>query len=372
MNQPSQRLQSLQMLRGIAALLVVVVHAINVSDFRSDLGYSWLGSAFALNEFGATGVDLFFVISGFVMAFALTQAPDTPPKTFIRQRLIRVLPPFWLLALGYTALRFMLELPLDSKEILTAITLVPLADGAHYVTPILIVGWSLAFELIFYSLVAASLYAAPAWRMRALLVTLFICGTIGAIFPPAIGIVKLIFNPIIFEFGLGIAVFCLWQSQMISLHAARCLGGLGCFMLLLTAFHGFSFQTPHLPLVAGETGLLRTFSWGVPWAAIVLAAVETDSAQTTTATPSPLKSALLALGNASYSLYLAHMFVMLAAQTLWEPGWVTADIMISLLVGLAVLAGIGCYRWIERPLLLSMRHAKTSAALRMIPTVSAY
>jgi exopolysaccharide production protein ExoZ len=91
------KLASVQYLRAVAALLVVAYHTNNMGLLRPH---------FTILGFGGYGVDLFFVISGFIIT--VTTARDTSPGVFFRKRLIRIVPLYWLVTFVYVLIAFML------------------------------------------------------------------------------------------------------------------------------------------------------------------------------------------------------------------------------------------------------------------------
>lgn len=349
----SWHLPAVQAYRGVAALLVVVVHAINVVDYRQSTGIdaspAWLNSAFALNEAGAMGVDLFFVISGFVMAMMLTRSTDVRMRDFAYARFVRIAPLFWLASFAFAPVLLLAGRVVDYDAMLTSVTIIPVLPG-HYVSPLLVVGWSLAFELAFYMVVAMSLLLPPRWRLSVVAAILAIGGTLGAVAPPLPGLWAVLANAMLFEFLIGVGCFLLWRRLLgrvghILPWAMIVLGGA---MLVKSAVTGFGFATSHMAVMAGETGLARTLIWALPWSMILLGAV----------LRAPVRQKpgwLHKLGDASYSLYLVHMVIFTVAETGVPPAMVQPDILVPLLIGVAVAAGFGVYARVEKPTLAALK-----------------
>jgi exopolysaccharide production protein ExoZ len=89
------RLGSVQMMRGIAALLVVLLHALDAAErANGSIRVPLMGP---FDDMGASGVDLFFVISGFVMTLGI-DGRDRSPAVFMKDRAIRILPLLWILS----------------------------------------------------------------------------------------------------------------------------------------------------------------------------------------------------------------------------------------------------------------------------------
>ena len=160
-------------------MLVVFVHAIDLADRSPDaqaLAPLWL-----LNDLGASGVDLFFVLSGFVMTLGMHRfAGSGGGGRFLAARAMRILPLFWLLNLVLVAL---LAASPDWRSVATAVFLLPMADLRGFSFPPLWVGWTLAFELAFYLMVAlATRTTRPA---AALLLLVGVASLAGAVLRPS-------------------------------------------------------------------------------------------------------------------------------------------------------------------------------------------
>jgi exopolysaccharide production protein ExoZ len=150
---------TIQALRAVAALLVVVLHAFETWGERVDPaapGVSW--------DNGASGVDIFFIISGFVMVISSRRLVDRPGAwlIFLRHRVVRIVPLYWLLTtakivavmvLGGVVLRT----SLDFKSVAGSYLFLPVTDSAGHFRPVLPVGWTLTYEFLFYLLFAAAL-----------------------------------------------------------------------------------------------------------------------------------------------------------------------------------------------------------------------
>jgi peptidoglycan/LPS O-acetylase OafA/YrhL len=135
-------LQSIQLLRGIAALSVVYVHVL------------------ATPNFGLFGVDIFFVISGFVMALVTTK--NTNPTSFFLHRLIRIVPLYWILTTCLVAViviapNLLGSTTLNFANFLKSLFFIPYFKESHLIQPFLFVGWTLNYEMLFYLCIALGL-----------------------------------------------------------------------------------------------------------------------------------------------------------------------------------------------------------------------
>ncbi|MBS9881890.1 acyltransferase [Vibrio alginolyticus] len=153
------RIQSLQVLRGVAAWAVVYHHYMQIFyNFESS---NYIGEIFS--QRGGFGVDLFFVLSGFVMFIAATRS-SVNAKEFFLKRLFRVFPAYWfftaLLLLFTVAMPEAFESSLyDFKTILYSIFFIPHAHPSGVgIYPFLTVGWTLNYEVAFYTILSFCIF----------------------------------------------------------------------------------------------------------------------------------------------------------------------------------------------------------------------
>lgn len=271
-----QKFRSIQVLRAIAALAVVVLHA--VPEPNSPLGPF---------GYGAFGVDLFFVISGFIMAQV---AQGRTARDFLRDRLWRIYPLWWVAVLPWL---FMLRR--GPLFVLSSITLWPIYPGGYY-SPVLLVGWTLSFELLFYAAVTLTLTS----RIRTpvlVYATLLLLGL--TVTSP---LVHFLGSPLSLEFLMGVVVARLPRPRLVAL----CMP-LGLVMLSLT-----SPATGDMLAIVWTDAMRRTIEWGIPAALIVWGALSAEPAFKKRAFDVPVW-----LGNASYSLYLFHPLAAYGVSAPW-------------------------------------------------------
>ena len=162
---------SLQYLRAFAAMLVVAFHA---CDKLAKMDNANPAVAFPV---GLTGVDIFFVVSGFII-FVTARQSDATPLGFMRKRLIRVAPLYWVLTLFLAGVAIMKPEVLattvfDLRHFVASMLFIPWQHpqiGA--MLPLLIPGWTLNYEMAFYVMFAASLALPRSIRLWALLALL--------------------------------------------------------------------------------------------------------------------------------------------------------------------------------------------------------
>lgn len=322
MSGESQRLVSVQILRGLAALLVAVFHLTKAHSVYWDNNLdAW--------SFGAIGVDIFFIISGFVMALTMEKYRERPGD-FLWHRYLRIAPLYYIIAAEWALIMLATHKPASAASILSNLTIVPL--GPEYVMPVLAAGWTLSFEFILYAIVCAALLfkKGPIF----VFVTLCALASVGLVWEAPVPLLRWFTHPILFEFALGVLAFVL-RDKAIPIWLAV----VGCTLLLIQAFLPVPFDPEGQTVVAGVSMETRLLLWGVPTFLAFNAIVRwmpkgkwVPSAQL--------------IGDSSYSIYLTHVFVVgLLLQVLPR----TFGTILGLIA--VILLGIACYLWLERPLL---------------------
>ncbi len=273
MNDAALKLRSVQVLRGLAVLMVVLHHYGSIAV-------------------GAAGVDLFFVISGFIMVKVM---PGRTPFGFARDRLLRIVPVLW----AATAFHLLvLGQPLDASRLTDSALLVP---GGDYYLP---QSWTLMFELTFY----AGCVAYLAFGRIALLIipAAFLLGS-----GPYAGIIT---SALFAEFLLGCIVAKLPRSGWWAIVAAG------------ASFYAFNGQD-------------RSLAYGIPSAFLLWGGISLESCFRRWAEVPVL------IGDASYSIYLTH-WTFVAILPVWPvPGSWLVNAYLSVLIGLAF------YFAVERPII---------------------
>jgi exopolysaccharide production protein ExoZ len=348
---PSQsgplHLRSIQYLRAVAAVMVAYFHAVDqIPAYKPLLDRYLLGN---LNL--ASGVDIFFVISGFIM---LISNRNSAPVSFAIRRVIRIVPLYWFLTVALALLALWLPeqfrtTVVSGAAVIKSLLFVPYLNPGHpgEVFPLLVPGWSLNLEMFFYLVFAFVLLAAGPWRLWivgaifGVLVLLGLAGKGTAAAP------ELLFytDVRLLEFWLGmlIAHFTLQDSLRLSRFAAIALMVAG-FAVLLTGF-------PVNGLPAGS--FFRTVLGNVlPSAAVIVGAITMERNGWV-----GQHRWLHWLGDASYSIYLTHIFSLGVARFIWarfglEGGGLGLAAAFALFGMLCVIAGAWLiYNTVEKPTL---------------------
>lgn len=328
----SRHFQILQALRFVAAALVVYAHAVDWAIYNGLRPYI---AETRMENVGAIGVDLFFVISGFIIT--LTAARARAPGQFLRDRFLRVAPVYWLLSIPAVIIS-MMTVGLSPARVLTTALFWPV--WGRFAPPYLAVGWTLSFEMLFYACVGLTL-----WRIRwQWLIGAYVLLLLANFVAPN-SIVRFLGNPIILEFLFGVLIA---KAGPRTLGGPALLAGLICFGCVVVIGDNRISEVEYT--VSGELALTRVLQWGIPAALVIYGGVNLDRDM-----QRGLPWMLLGkLGDASYSLYLSHIYVLrmaspLAARLL--PGCDTT----LLTTALAVAVGCLVYRFIEQPLRTRLR-----------------
>lgn len=317
---------SLQILRLLAALAVVFFHV------GSGLVVEGVSSQnFALQ--GSSGVDVFFVLSGFIITYSTKLSLGT--AEFIKRRIARIGPLYWfltslLILIAVAAPGLLNSVELSLETIWKSYLFIPFPKPNGLVQPLLFLGWTLSYEVAFYLVFAVSLMAG---RYAHALTTLVIGSLVALGLAVRTDSVLLRFytDPIMLEFLLGMLLYYGYES-VLRQHKGSILLLLG---LLLAGLLGFCFGSD----------LPRFFGQGLPALALVAGFLLLDVKR------SAWTSLLVLLGNASYSLYLSHPYVLQAGTKVLSPnsgiGMVVAVSVVSVLLCLAV--SVGLYKLLEVP-----------------------
>jgi len=285
------KLHALQYLRAIAALLVVYSHAcIQVPAYQAQL-----------MEFGSFGVDIFFVISGFIMMYI--SKPSHTPGAFIVNRVRRVVPLYWFFTLLLAAILFVKPSIFSSTELrldvlIQSLLFLPHFSQAHpeEVWPLLAPGWSLIYEMYFYGLFALSLFAAQKYRLP--LISVVIIGIFGLANITGIdgstGPLTAFFKKqVVFEFIFGMLLAYAWQLGFR-------LTNIAATAMAITSFAYLVFHSQQRGIASYDEPMHILIN-GIPAATMVTGVVFMKI---------PVNKIGLLLGDASYALYLSHIFVL--------------------------------------------------------------
>ncbi|MEM1040952.1 MAG: acyltransferase, partial [Pseudomonadota bacterium] len=206
---PGKRIRSIQYLRAIAALSVVAYHA--GKRVETELSEA----ALALFHLGHVGADLFFVISGFIMWSIGRDAPRHPGD-FLLRRAIRVVPPYWIATISWVAVMLVAGvgwIVITPAHVVMSLLFIPHWSPTFAGTfwPVLVPGWTLLFEMFFYTLFALTLLVAPRWRLASLTSMLLFLVSTGVATSSTLSAVQAYTSPLLLEFLAGCWIAEFWR-----------------------------------------------------------------------------------------------------------------------------------------------------------------
>jgi exopolysaccharide production protein ExoZ len=335
-----RKIESVQLLRATAAVGVILFHAAGLLAARTGYSSPW-------SRLGAAGVDLFFVVSGFIM-WVTAMAREEGAQHFLLKRAIRIIPLYWLV----TAL--VLVIALAKPDLMRYASHEPAHFAASFAFiawphpilqgrfwPPVVPGWTLNYEALFYLVVAASLMLRKAWRGPFLAVVLVGLASWGMLLHPT-QLLSFYTDPIVLEFLLGAAIGMSFEPLQPDPKWASGLALVGITLFLTLGRLG--------------TDENRVLTWGLPLSVLVLGAVHLPLSR-----GSRLWRWAIALGDASYSIYLTQFLVLPAAALVLghllghAGGPVEQGVFVTGLVGASLAGGIGTYYMVERPVLRALK-----------------
>ena len=296
------------------------------------------------------GVDLFFAISGFIMVYASDGlfTREGAALQFLQKRVLRLVPLYWLcttamLAMMLAGRKSASELP-DLSYVLSSYLFIPdtsyaSVDGVAF--PLLSLGWTLNFEMLFYAIFSVFIGFPRGRAVAGVAATLMLVVVLGTVLTFHSAVLHTWTQAIILEFALGMLVahaFLQGARWPVALRIAALAGALVWLAMDPCALLR-QHQTPN--------SIDRVIGWGMP-AALILAAAVLGS----TKLPRRTEKVASLLGDSSYSLYLTHPFVLITGQHIWMqvvgPHHTVWFILATIAASVAV--SIVVHALVERPL----------------------
>jgi peptidoglycan/LPS O-acetylase OafA/YrhL len=325
------KLNNIQGLRAYAALSVLYFHS----------GYL----VPHLNPFGFYGVDVFFVISGFIM----TGICDLRPQRFFIRRLIRIVPTYWIATVGIFFLAMIApELMKATRpsviELIKSLLFIPFVKEDGLLQPLLFVGWSLNYEMYFYVVLALAILVVK--PKRAPLLATCVLLVVPAIMWPLHqrnALVAFYGNSRPFEFLLGIAAY--YIARGFPLPLIRKIRWVLFAVSALVAIDLVVYFTLPLPYFPPDW-----VGFGIPAFILILSGALLAKSGT------DIRSKwIILLGDASYSMYLLHPFILYFMARVLARRWPilsSEHSLLGMLIGCVAVCVISCcaYVYFERPL----------------------
>ena len=312
----------LQILRLVAALMVVYIHAAQIAR-AATASNGLLPPEFQIA--GLSGVDIFFVISGVILA---RTAKGQTWQEFGWKRFRRIIPIYFIVCIFVMLISLRNGSRVEWRELAATFLLWPATDVMT--VPLLPVAWTLCFEALFY--VAAALVIADRRWLGPILLTFgaaIALRTQGPVF-------QFLGNPLMFEFLLGIAV-----AYAPALRQAIWLIAVGVIALVAAGFMGTAPTGSTLNNLMGDGGFQRVLVYGVPAALVVYGTMQITAGE----------SDWTRQGDASYSLYLTHPLLMPTLLAMWKLVPLQADLVILVTAAASVFFGWRIHLAIEKPVI---------------------
>lgn len=317
------KLYSIQALRGVASLLVLILHCSHKENTYSQGVFTGFG-------IGNIGVDIFFIISGFIMAY--TTKPNLTAKKFLIKRCIRIVPLYWI-TLSFALIAYLSFPNLvnggRTSAVISSFFLIP--SNLPFLNQN---AWTLSYEFVFYILFAISL---SLWSKFLLLSTIFSILSLSAI-----GLCVKFNNPFLqmltsslmieFIYGFFLYYFILeWNKVKIYRLLILCIS-IAITLIIFIIDIPFEF---------------RFFSFGLPALCLCLVLVSCESFF-----KKYLSKLSSFIGDISYSLYLTHPFILSGVGYLLYKLNLSNNsyIFVFTLLMTSVVAAFFVYKYIENPL----------------------
>jgi exopolysaccharide production protein ExoZ len=363
-----RQIDALQLLRAVAVMLVIWCHAGQVLHNAH---------SHRLPDLGVFGVDLFFVISGFILSLTVLKE-KTPPglpamRDFMKRRFLRIYPIYWVICLA-TVARLAISHHLFDHDWIASVFLLP---SFHYPGQTFLIGysWTMNFEIFFYFLLGLVLVKTIKWAVPVLIFLLVSSTALGSILGIRHPIIILVANPVLLEFVFGALIALLYAR--LGRHRLA-----GIFAAAIGCIATFYLAAQNLPSIAnGEQMILvdngsfaRVATWGICAALIVGGTVFWSPSM-----KNALGKCFVLLGNASYSTYLAsglfleyshRLYFRLHPPPLLSIG--SCVLFQSSMVLFIVVGGYAVYSFLEKPLLRSLQarflHPAPAQKTRLVHT----
>lgn len=347
-------LNGIQALRAVAVVLVLFSHL-----FRIEGKYAVDAILPNITLAGVSGVDIFFVISGFIMVYVTDGKRDGLLKAvdFLYRRAVRIYPIYWV----YTSLVLVLYLAApamvnsgEPADVLASYALWP-TDNPFLVA----VGWTLSHEMYFYLCFFLFFFISDRHLSLALIAWGVLVSTAGAAYDGNSAVLKVVLSPLTIEFIAGallaLTILRVKPSMSISVAASGLVLGFGALILAGAWYLEATGGTPK--------GWWRVVIFGVPATLIVFFMCMAEKAGL------KVPRLLVVLGDASYSTYLSHVLVLSALGHIWFKLQAHVSLGSPLVLPLMVVAclvyGYISYRLIEKPIIFLSKASKSSKPVRV-------
>ena len=338
-------IRSVQVLRAVAALFVVGFHSTVLwRDKFAPAAAPWLN--------GNAGVDIFFVISGFIMIVSSRRLASQADgwRRFMKLRLIRIVPLYWLA----TVLKLVAVIAVPAMALHTSLTpwnsiasflFIPARDGTGHIRPVFDAGWTLSFEMLFYMVFATAMFFRLA-PLRLVAPVMLALALLALARPAGAAAFTSLASPLVLEFVFG--------AVLAQAYISGALDRLAAPWMILPAIFGLLCVT----FVPADGIWLRVGLWGGAATLLLLGCVLAERWL------DPVLPRFFEwIGEASYSLYLVHGFVLPVIGIVIEiviartplHGAAAEALLVTLCMAASTAAALVVYECVEAPVTAWLR-----------------
>lgn len=346
------KIESIQFLRALAVALVVYTHIMDSPLSNNSVQKNYM----FLENWGAIGLDLFYIISGFIMTIVTPSYIQSGNwKDFITKRIVRVIPLYWVLSMLSFSLSTIKGTAPHAEKIWKTILFLPVS-GSEFIFPVIPVGWSLSLEVYFYILIAILIKTAGKNIFHYLVGILLLLALAGNFSNPQNHVLKFLFSPLLTEFAFGIMAGLIFkqitaENTPASLKTKICaiLLTTGGFALMACSIFTDCLAISEAALVSENSRLafLRVLVWGVPCMFFLTGFVLLEQLFNF-----KIPRLFSKLGDSSYSCYLIHtlLLIPLSMKLFSYSGINNSDLFIILTLIFTLGGSLVFYNFFERKL----------------------
>ena len=318
--------KSIQMLRAIASTMVVYYH-ISV-----------------IPVFGSFGVDIFFVLSGFVMAMIVQNGER--PLTFLINRITRIVPLYWILTTGVIIIamakpELLSSTTANATNYLKSIFFIPYTKENGALNPVLAVGWTLNYEMYFYLLIWISIITKKNYYLTLTFIYLIISYCVTGNTNIDQTYKSFYSNSIIFEFGLGMIAYKIYNHKYIVKLNSLIITTVGISSIAIMVY----LET------SGKVNI-RLIEFGIPSFMLLLSAITLE--QKKLIKSNLIVKSIVEVGNASYATYLSHFYIVIGFEKIGFEMLNFIDpystIGVILIISTSLFSGHILYKYVDMPL----------------------
>ena len=320
----NQRYDSVQLMRGVAAVSVIFTHILMINN-------------------GGFGVDLFFCISGFIMM----HITRTDCKDFLLKRVIRIVPLYWIATFSTAALLFTMPnvfrtSVLSSENLVKSLLFIPsiMSEGTTGQNfSLLTVGWTLVMEIFFYIIFFVSMKINHG--LRHVITTIFFVIMVASGLLVSTDNIFIVFycRPVILEFSLGMFAYKILMGKQTSKQINKQINKqTGVLLIAFSVLIWASlFAVKHIPFLSD---LDRFLKHGLPSFLFFILIFKYFEHKR-------IPQVFILVGNVSYSLYLTHTFIVQGFSRLVYniDEFTVIGVLLSLFVVIPLCIGVAWVSW---------------------------